>query len=64
MEEPSKARSLSVPLHLIGREALPVSINEMDMSAVTDVSVLPLCSAGSAVLLAGLISSFYKQGCT
>lgn len=44
-------------LHLIGREALPVSINEMDMSAVTDVCVLPLCSAASAVALAALIAS-------
>lgn len=32
-------KSLSVPLCLIGREALPVSINEMDMPAVTDVSL-------------------------
>lgn len=53
-EETYKASSLSVPFHLIGREALPLSINEMDMPAVTDVSVFPSCSVGSTAALAGL----------
>lgn len=42
-ENTPKASSYLVPLCLIGREALPLSINEMDMPAVTDVSS---CSAG------------------
>lgn len=59
-EETSKASSLSVPLYLIGREALPVSINEMDMPVVTDVSVFPSCSVGPATPVAGLVTSLYS----
>lgn len=46
-----------VPLYMIGREALPVSISEMDMPALKDVSVFPSCSVGTATPLAGLITS-------
>lgn len=38
-EETLKASGLSVPLCVIDRDALPVSINEMDMPAVTDVCI-------------------------
>lgn len=52
--------SLAVPLWLIGREPRPTSIREMDMPAVTDVSMLPSCADGTATPLAAFISSLSR----